>query len=246
MELSASTNADGFPAVPYSYEISCGFDDIESGFNPPFPVPDYLLQHLDTQDARLLASCLMALSAMLPPPRLMSSYSISNQEYRTSSFASKHGGQSEIVLRAKQGGNPTFGFLMPETISFTLTLEESARGCKTNESAEDDDSNGPEGSREAAKIAAVVRRSIKHSKNVDYSKEKRSHHHRSRNHDKHILIHQMMTITTDPDSVYASTRTRQTMSMVIDTVLVNVQRKDEKTVENESVSKSDPEDSMQN
>lgn len=36
----------------------------------------------DTQDARLLASCLMALSAMLPPPRLMSSYSISNQEYR--------------------------------------------------------------------------------------------------------------------------------------------------------------------
>ena len=56
----------------------------------------------------------------------------------------------------------------------------------------------------------------------------------------------MMTITTNPDSVYASTRTRQTMSMVIDTVLVNVQRKDEKTVENESVSKSDPEDSMQN
>lgn len=48
MELSASTNADGFPAVPYSYEISCGFDDIESGFNPPFPVPDYLLQHLVT------------------------------------------------------------------------------------------------------------------------------------------------------------------------------------------------------
>ena len=55
-----------------------------------------------------------------------------------------------------------------------------------------------------------------------------------------------MTITTDPDSVDASTRTRQTMSMVIDTVLVNVQRKDEKTVENECVSKSDPEDSMQN
>ncbi|XP_022568821.1 uncharacterized protein LOC106407620 [Brassica napus] len=38
----------------------------------------------DTQDARLLASCLMALSAMLPPPRLMSSYSISNQEYSMS------------------------------------------------------------------------------------------------------------------------------------------------------------------
>ncbi|XP_023638272.1 protein suppressor of white apricot isoform X2 [Capsella rubella] len=33
---------------------------------------------------------------------------------RTSSFVSKHGGQSEIVLRVKQGGNPTFGFLMPD------------------------------------------------------------------------------------------------------------------------------------
>ncbi|XP_010449049.1 PREDICTED: splicing factor, suppressor of white-apricot homolog isoform X2 [Camelina sativa] len=33
---------------------------------------------------------------------------------KTSSFVSKHGGQSEIVLRVKQGGNPTFGFLMPD------------------------------------------------------------------------------------------------------------------------------------
>lgn len=29
-------------------------------------------------------------------------------------FVSKHGGQSEIILRVKQGDNPTFGFLMPE------------------------------------------------------------------------------------------------------------------------------------
>lgn len=29
-------------------------------------------------------------------------------------FVSKHGGQSEIVLRVKQGDNPTFGFLMPD------------------------------------------------------------------------------------------------------------------------------------
>ncbi|XP_022753105.1 protein suppressor of white apricot-like [Durio zibethinus] len=29
-------------------------------------------------------------------------------------FASRHGGQSEIVLRVKQGDNPTFGFLMPD------------------------------------------------------------------------------------------------------------------------------------
>ncbi|KAH0859571.1 hypothetical protein HID58_087832 [Brassica napus] len=196
---------------------------------------------------------------------------------RTSSFASKHGGQSEILmLRAKQGVNPTFGFLMPETISFTLTLE-SARGCKTNESAEDDDSNGPEGSREAAKIAAIntvdnaaekllsseklqsstmlaqpklelqlVKPPIEMKRAIDKIVDFIQKNGISRKHDKHILIHQMMTITTDPDSVYASTRTRQTMSMVIDTVLVNVQRKDEKTVENESVSKSDPEDSMQN
>ena len=32
---------------------------------------------------------------------------------RTAMFVSKHGGQSEIVLRVKQGDNPTFGFLMP-------------------------------------------------------------------------------------------------------------------------------------
>lgn len=29
-------------------------------------------------------------------------------------FVSKHGGQSEIILRVKQGDNPTFGFLMPD------------------------------------------------------------------------------------------------------------------------------------
>lgn len=33
---------------------------------------------------------------------------------RTAIFVSKHGGQSEIVLRVKQGDNPTFGFLMPD------------------------------------------------------------------------------------------------------------------------------------
>lgn len=48
---SASTNADGFRAVPYSYGSSSDFSDqkiadMESGFSPPFPVPDYLLQHL--------------------------------------------------------------------------------------------------------------------------------------------------------------------------------------------------------
>ncbi|XP_031284508.1 splicing factor, suppressor of white-apricot homolog isoform X2 [Pistacia vera] len=33
---------------------------------------------------------------------------------RTAMFVSKHGGQCEIVLRVKQGDNPTFGFLMPD------------------------------------------------------------------------------------------------------------------------------------
>ena len=33
---------------------------------------------------------------------------------RTALFVSQHGGQSEIVLRVKQGSNPTFGFLMPD------------------------------------------------------------------------------------------------------------------------------------
>lgn len=33
---------------------------------------------------------------------------------RTAKFVSKHGAQSEIVLRVKQGDNPTFGFLMPD------------------------------------------------------------------------------------------------------------------------------------
>lgn len=33
---------------------------------------------------------------------------------RTALFVSKHGGQSEIVLRVKHGNNPAFGFLMPD------------------------------------------------------------------------------------------------------------------------------------
>ncbi|KAE8690182.1 aspartic protease family protein [Hibiscus syriacus] len=35
-------------------------------------------------------------------------------EARTTLFVSKHGGQSETVLKLKQGDNPTFGYLMPD------------------------------------------------------------------------------------------------------------------------------------
>ncbi|XP_057485721.1 LOW QUALITY PROTEIN: uncharacterized protein LOC130772005 [Actinidia eriantha] len=60
------------------------------GFQPPFPVPESLLQSL-------------------PPTE-----KIHQIIARTATFVSKHGGQSEIVLRVKQGDNPTFGFLMPD------------------------------------------------------------------------------------------------------------------------------------
>ncbi|CAN6850266.1 unnamed protein product [Brassica oleracea] len=188
---SASTNAAGFRAVPYSYGSSSDFSDqkiadTESGFNPPFPVPDYLLQHL-------------------PPTEKLHQIMA-----RTSSFVSNHGGQSEIVLRVKQGGNPTFGFLMPDhhlhpyfrflvehqelltgksavedknieggtdggalsllgsvygTVEDEETNEELARDCKTKGSTEGDeaDSSGPEVSKEAAKIATVRDVASKHS-----------------------------------------------------------------------------------
>ncbi|CAH8389181.1 unnamed protein product [Eruca vesicaria subsp. sativa] len=188
---SASTNADGFRAVPYSYGSSSDLNDqktadVESGFHPPFHVPGYLLQHL-------------------PPNEKLHQIMT-----RTSSFVSNHGGQSEIVLRVKQGGNPTFGFLMPDhhlhpyfrflvehqelltgkssvgdkkveggkdsgalsllgsvygTAEDEDTKEESATDGKTKDSAEGDEaySSGPEVSKEAAKIATVRDVSSKHS-----------------------------------------------------------------------------------
>ncbi|CAA0828605.1 SWAP (Suppressor-of-White-APricot)/surp domain-containing protein [Striga hermonthica] len=60
-----------------------------SGFLPHFPIPNDLLQSL-------------------PPTE-----KVHQIIARTALFVSKHGGQSEIILRVKQGDNPTFGFLMP-------------------------------------------------------------------------------------------------------------------------------------
>ncbi|OAY55175.1 hypothetical protein MANES_03G133700v8 [Manihot esculenta] len=64
--------------------------DAESSFQPPFTVPEQLTQNL-------------------PPTE-----KVHQIIARTAMFVSKHGGQSEIVLRVKQGDNPTFGFLMPD------------------------------------------------------------------------------------------------------------------------------------
>ncbi|XP_044499081.1 splicing factor, suppressor of white-apricot homolog isoform X1 [Mangifera indica] len=88
-------NDSGYNAVPFSYG-NTGESTVErnveaeSGFRPPFPVPESLLQNL-------------------PPTE-----KVHQIIARTAMFVSKHGGQSEIVLRVKQGDNPTFGFLMPD------------------------------------------------------------------------------------------------------------------------------------
>ncbi|XP_057795273.1 uncharacterized protein LOC131011514 isoform X2 [Salvia miltiorrhiza] len=60
------------------------------GYLPPFSVPGDIVQSL-------------------PPTE-----KIHQIIARTAIFVSKHGGQSEIILRVKQGDNPTFGFLMPD------------------------------------------------------------------------------------------------------------------------------------
>ncbi|GAB2230517.1 hypothetical protein Drorol1_Dr00014786 [Drosera rotundifolia] len=86
-----------YSAVPFSYGNTIGSSDQKnaeaesesSRFRPPFPLPEGLLLHL-------------------PPTEKMHQIIA-----RTSTYVSEHGGQSEIVLRVKQGDNPTFGFLMP-------------------------------------------------------------------------------------------------------------------------------------
>ncbi|XP_054796951.1 uncharacterized protein LOC129302245 isoform X2 [Prosopis cineraria] len=100
--LCQNTNNDsepvisgGFHAVGFSYgnpekAIETKNNDTDSGFHPHFPVPEGLLSSV--------------------PPNEKVHQIIA----RTAMFVSKHGGQSEIILRVKQGDNPTFGFLMPD------------------------------------------------------------------------------------------------------------------------------------
>ncbi|XP_043688482.1 splicing factor, suppressor of white-apricot homolog isoform X2 [Telopea speciosissima] len=88
----------GYHSVAFSYgnpDISADKKNSAAGlgdssFLPSFPVPESLLQSL--------------------PP----SEKVHQIIARTAIFVSKHGGQSEIVLKVKQGDNPTFGFLMPD------------------------------------------------------------------------------------------------------------------------------------
>ncbi|KAL0921144.1 hypothetical protein M5K25_008188 [Dendrobium thyrsiflorum] len=94
-ETSAATCSGAYQAVPFSYRdknLYSIHENIEynSGFRPPFEVPEFL------------TNC-------LPPTEKLHQIMA-----RTAIFVSDHGGQSEIVLRVKQGNNPTFGFLMPD------------------------------------------------------------------------------------------------------------------------------------
>ncbi|XP_028801644.1 splicing factor, suppressor of white-apricot homolog isoform X2 [Neltuma alba] len=100
--LCQNTNTDtelmvsrGYHAVGFSYgntekAIETKDNGTDSGFHLHFPVPEGLLSNL--------------------PPNEKVHQIIA----RTAMFVCKHGGQSEIILRVKQGDNPTFGFLMPD------------------------------------------------------------------------------------------------------------------------------------
>ncbi|XP_057528578.1 uncharacterized protein LOC130807403 isoform X2 [Amaranthus tricolor] len=89
--------ASGFHSVPFSYGENANSSDQKnpdvatdlSAFHPSFSVPESLVQNM-------------------PPTE-----KVHQIIARTALFVSEHGGQSEIVLRVKQGDNPTFGFLMP-------------------------------------------------------------------------------------------------------------------------------------
>ncbi|KAI5333784.1 PREDICTED: splicing factor suppressor of [Prunus dulcis] len=88
-------DAGGYHTVGFSYGNPDEFteqknNDTEPVFQPAFPVPESLIQNL-------------------PPTEKLHQIIA-----RTATFVSKHGGQSEIILRVKQGDNPTFGFLMPD------------------------------------------------------------------------------------------------------------------------------------
>ncbi|KAL1562962.1 protein suppressor of white apricot isoform X1 [Salvia divinorum] len=95
-EEEKPSNSGGYHAIAFSYgntddSADQKNTDIEmeaKGYLPPFFVPGDIV---------------------LPPTE-----KVHQIIARTAIFVSKHGGQSEIILRVKQGDNPTFGFLMPD------------------------------------------------------------------------------------------------------------------------------------
>ncbi|GJM93453.1 hypothetical protein PR202_ga10011 [Eleusine coracana subsp. coracana] len=114
------TRQAGYCAVPFSYGSTADSDDPNSSnsyYRPSFYVPESLLNKL--------------------PPSEKVHHIIS----RTALFVSQHGGQSEIVLRVKQGSNPTFGFLMPDhhLHSYFRYLVDHPQLLKDGADAEDKD-----------------------------------------------------------------------------------------------------------
>ncbi|XP_068665841.1 uncharacterized protein [Aristolochia californica] len=97
-EKPVASAVDAYNSVGFSYENMSPYADHRNSdaslgntdFHPPFPLPE-------------------SLQNSIPPTEKLHQIIA-----RTSKFVSVHGGQSEIVLRVKQGDNPTFGFLMPD------------------------------------------------------------------------------------------------------------------------------------
>ncbi|KAH6775768.1 hypothetical protein C2S52_013329 [Perilla frutescens var. hirtella] len=97
-EEEKPSSSGGYRSVAFSYGNNDDSTDQKntdvgmeaSGYLPPFSVPGDIVQNL-------------------PPTE-----KVHQIIARTATFVSKHGGQTEIILRVKQGDNPTFGFLMPD------------------------------------------------------------------------------------------------------------------------------------
>ncbi|XP_068664560.1 uncharacterized protein [Aristolochia californica] len=97
-EKPVAPAVDIYNAVGFSYENKDPCADHRNSdaslgktdFHPPFSLPE-------------------SLQNCIPPTEKLHQIIA-----RTAKFVSEHGGQSEIVLRVKQGNNPTFGFLMPD------------------------------------------------------------------------------------------------------------------------------------
>ncbi|KAI5059464.1 hypothetical protein GOP47_0025783 [Adiantum capillus-veneris] len=91
---SLKPSAGGYQAVPFSYSVDGTENGTQTegphrstGFHPPFPVPDFLL------------------------PKLPPTEKVHQIIAGTAKFVKEHGGQSEVLLKVKQGSNPMFGFL---------------------------------------------------------------------------------------------------------------------------------------